>query len=79
MCCVRPIAQQQMVRSERIAISAASRICSRAMPLLLDQLIPIGAAQIGDELVEASGVLADKIVIEDRAGTARLPLRASLS
>ena len=33
-CWVNPIAQQQMTRFELIAISAASRICSRVMPLL---------------------------------------------
>ena len=34
LCCVNPIAQQQMMRFAFIAISAAARICSRVSPLL---------------------------------------------
>ncbi len=40
LCCVIPIAQQQIIRSDAIAISAASRISSRGHAALLDDPVP---------------------------------------
>ena len=67
------------MRSDAIAMAAASRISSRDTPLSSTMRVPALGVEIGDEGVEALGVVRDEVVREQLAAARRDPPPASLS
>ena len=64
-CWVSPIAQQQMIRSLRMAMSAASRICCRVNPLAFLDLLPIGSASSSRKGSKPTQYFVNECAIED--------------
>ena len=67
LCCVKPIAQQKITRSDSRKTRAASSICAFVMPDCSTMSSDLNLAQRFSELFETCRVLTYEIVIENLA------------